>query len=255
MPEFMVVLRGGDPELKSYSPSEVQGIMERYYRWVDQLKRDNRYRGGSPIKDGSKLLNGHREFVVIQDGPYAEHNEALTGLRHPSRGLRRSGGSSQGLPGPVSRRIGRSARAGQQHIRKRVAQILGVETDLFRRQAGELTASFARLFGAHHLDLAERVVQETLLGAFRRWPHDGVPEDPRRWLREQARARAQRILQKEGTVRSRILLLLQEFLPGDGISGDAFLSELDSSLIDDEIELLLLCCHPLSLPPAARPWC
>jgi RNA polymerase sigma-70 factor (ECF subfamily) len=132
-----------------------------------------------------------------------------------------------------------------------VAQILGVETDLFRRQAGELTASFARLFGAHHLDLAERVVQETLLGAFRRWPHDGVPDDPRRWLREHARARAQRILQREGTVRSRILLLLQEFLPGDSISGDAFLSELDSSLIDDEIKLLLLSCHPL-IPSTSR---
>jgi hypothetical protein len=79
MAEFMVVLRGGDPELKRSSSTEVQDIMERYYRWVEDLRRKGRYRGGSPLKEGSKVLSGHREFVVIRDGSYAEREEALTG--------------------------------------------------------------------------------------------------------------------------------------------------------------------------------
>jgi hypothetical protein len=79
MAEFMVVLRGGDPELKKLSRDEARKIMERYYSWVERLKVENRYRGGSPLKEGSKLLSGRRDFVVIMDGPYQEHSEALTG--------------------------------------------------------------------------------------------------------------------------------------------------------------------------------
>jgi hypothetical protein len=79
MSEFMVVLRGNDPELKKYNRDEARKIMERYYAWVEKLKTENRYRGGSPIKEGTKLLSGRKDFVVIMDGPYAEHGEALTG--------------------------------------------------------------------------------------------------------------------------------------------------------------------------------
>ena len=79
MPEFMVVLRGTDPELKQYSPTEASQIMERYYDWVDKLKQDKRYLGGSPFRSGSKLLSGHKDFIVIMDGPYAKSKDALTG--------------------------------------------------------------------------------------------------------------------------------------------------------------------------------
>ena len=79
MAEFMVVLRGGDPELKQYSSTDVQQIMEKYYQWVEDLRRAGRYKGGSPLKEGSKVLSGHRDFVVIQDARYAAHQQALSG--------------------------------------------------------------------------------------------------------------------------------------------------------------------------------
>lgn len=79
MSEFMVVMRGGDPAMKKQSPNEVQQAISRYNQWVDDLRQTNRYRGGSPLKDGSKLLSAHKNFVVIQDGPYAKREEALTG--------------------------------------------------------------------------------------------------------------------------------------------------------------------------------
>jgi len=80
MAEFMVVLRGGDPELKKYSSTEVQQIMEKYYTWVENLRRTGRYRGGSPLKEGSKVLSGHKgDLVVIQDARYAASAQALSG--------------------------------------------------------------------------------------------------------------------------------------------------------------------------------
>lgn len=79
MPEFMVVLRGKDPELKRMGRDEAARIMENYYSWVDRLKQDRRYLGGSPFREGSKLLSAKKEFVVIMDGPYAKNGEALSG--------------------------------------------------------------------------------------------------------------------------------------------------------------------------------
>lgn len=79
MAEFMVVLRGNDPELKTYTRDEARKIMERYYNWVERLKQENRYRGGSPLKEGSKLLSGRKDLVMIMDTPYARLKEALTG--------------------------------------------------------------------------------------------------------------------------------------------------------------------------------
>ena len=58
---------------------------------------------------------------------------------------------------------------------------------LFRREAGRMVASLTRLFGSKHLELAEDVVQETLLKAMREWPFRGVPDQPAAWLHRVAR--------------------------------------------------------------------
>ncbi len=62
------------------------------------------------------------------------------------------------------------------------SNIPGLVAHLFRRQAGQLTATITRLLGSSNLDLAEDVVQETLLRALKTWPHHGVPENPAGWL-------------------------------------------------------------------------
>ncbi len=53
---------------------------------------------------------------------------------------------------------------------------------LFRRQAGRMLATLCRIFGLENLDLAEEVVQETMLKALRLWPFHGIPDDPAAWL-------------------------------------------------------------------------
>jgi len=79
MPEFMVVLRGEDPERKTTPPPEAEAIMEKFYLWVEKLKKDRRYVGGAPFRGGSKLLSGHRDWVMITDPPYGKSRETLTG--------------------------------------------------------------------------------------------------------------------------------------------------------------------------------
>ena len=69
-----------------------------------------------------------------------------------------------------------------------------------------MVAALTRLFGARHVDLAEDIVQETLLKAMQEWPFRGVPDQPAAWLHRVARNLAIDRLRRE----ARGLELLKE---------------------------------------------
>ena len=62
--------------------------------------------------------------------------------------------------------------------------------DLFRREAGKISAWLARLLGPSRLDLIEDAVQDAFGTALARWPLDGVPDRPAAWLAVVARNKA-----------------------------------------------------------------
>ena len=76
------------------------------------------------------------------------------------------------------------------------AEIQGALATLFRRQAGRLISALTRLLGMHRLDLAEDIVQESLLAALQAW-RLGLPREPEAWLFAVARNRARDILRRE----------------------------------------------------------
>jgi predicted RNA polymerase sigma factor len=51
---------------------------------------------------------------------------------------------------------------------------------LLRELAPQVLGVVARRF--RDFSLAEDAVQEALLAAFRQWPEEGIPENPRGWL-------------------------------------------------------------------------
>ena len=61
---------------------------------------------------------------------------------------------------------------------------------LFRREAGKMVSHLTKLFGLNNLNLAEDVVQDTLLRAMETWKTRGLPENPPAWLMRAARNRA-----------------------------------------------------------------
>jgi RNA polymerase sigma factor (sigma-70 family) len=78
-------------------------------------------------------------------------------------------------------------------------------------------------------DTCEDAVQEALLAAITQWPVEGVPDNPRGWLITVASRRRIEMLRSDTARRRR------ETLPPDpapDVRGD------------DELALLLLCCHP-----------
>jgi RNA polymerase sigma-70 factor (ECF subfamily) len=120
---------------------------------------------------------------------------------------------------------------------------------LFRSRAGQMVAYLTRLLGPKHLDLAEEVTQEALLKALQHWPYSGIPQNPAGWLFRVARNAAL------DTVRHRTLageksteLAAEHFRNADASSAD---DELEEQLRDDELRMVLMCCHP-TLPQDAR---
>ena len=123
-----------------------------------------------------------------------------------------------------------SAGALEQAYRDERAAVLGTIT---RRLGGDLT-------------LAEDVVQDAFVAAAVEWDRRGVPDRPGAWLTTTAWRKALDRLRHDRVAAARAPDLVQ----------DMGHDELDfdferSSLEDDQLRMLFMCCHP-ALPPDAR---
>jgi RNA polymerase sigma-70 factor (ECF subfamily) len=114
---------------------------------------------------------------------------------------------------------------------------------LFRRRAGQLTATLTRVLGIEHLDLVEDVVQDAFVQAMRRWPGSGVPDNPGAWILRVAKNRAIDILRRQGRWREKRDELERSILPEDIRPGGppVFFSD---AIEDDELRLIFATCHP-----------
>lgn len=110
--------------------------------------------------------------------------------------------------------------------------------EIFQHQWPRLVSVLMRDFG--DLDLVEESAQEAFLEAAARWESDGMPRSPEAWLITTARRKAiDRIRRDERyTERLRSIADSMARLPEHD---DA---EPGSDLVDEQLRLLLVCCHP-----------
>ena len=101
---------------------------------------------------------------------------------------------------------------------------------VFREEAGRLTAALVRTLG--DFDLAEEVVQDSLVAALERWPEQGIPDKPGAWLMTTARRRAIDILRRDKRYREKLELLEHANLHPEPPEAD------------DRLRLIFTCCHP-----------
>ncbi len=114
---------------------------------------------------------------------------------------------------------------------------------LFRHQSAKIVSMLTRIFGLAHLDLAEDVVQETLLKALRQWPFHGVPQNPGGWILQTAKNLAIDTLRREASFRDKAEAIAYQ-IEQDMCSPDEYdKNELQS----DQLAMMFTCCHP-SLP-------
>jgi RNA polymerase sigma-70 factor (ECF subfamily) len=103
---------------------------------------------------------------------------------------------------------------------------------LFRRQAGRMVSTLLAILGSRHLQLAEDVVQESLLRALQLWPFQGIPEHPQAWLIQVARNMAVDKLRRENLYHTKIAEIQRRMTSNDG------------TMPDEQLALMFLCCQP-----------
>jgi len=108
-----------------------------------------------------------------------------------------------------------------------------VIADVFRDEAGWLTATLVRLLG--DFDLAEDLVQDALVAALEHWPTEGIPRRPGAWLLTTARRKAVDRWRRAARYGAQVPLLDATPLP------PTVQEEVEA---DDRLRLLFICCHP-----------
>jgi RNA polymerase sigma-70 factor (ECF subfamily) len=100
-----------------------------------------------------------------------------------------------------------------------------------------LVAALTRRFGVDRLPSIENAIQDAYVRALERWPTDGAPDDPERWLVRVAHNALVDALRKEAP--------LTALEPHHDRSVEA--PTFDT---DDELRLVFLCCEPMLMPAA-----
>jgi RNA polymerase sigma-70 factor, ECF subfamily len=120
---------------------------------------------------------------------------------------------------------------------------------IWRIEGARVIAAVARLVG--ELGLAEDFAQDALLEALRRWPADGVPDNPGAWLVSVARRRAIDHLRAARRHAERTDMIGRELADQRESSLPDPDAAVEDAFGDDLLRLIFTCCHPV-LPPAAR---
>src|SRR5215813_5193773 len=121
----------------------------------------------------------------------------------------------------------------------------------FRHESGKLVSLLTRMFGLHHLDLVEDVVQSAMLQALETWTLQGVPRDPAGWMYRVARNNALDLVRRRN-VAARLAAEVGRDQAGSRDRPHAFDHlVLDREMPDSQLRMMFACCHP-ALPAESQ---
>jgi RNA polymerase sigma-70 factor (ECF subfamily) len=121
---------------------------------------------------------------------------------------------------------------------------------LFRHEAGKLVSILTGIFGIERLQLAEDVVQESLVRALQTWPYYGVPKNPAAWLTQTAKNLALDLIRREKLFQDKQpqIIAFIEHWSADSDASD--LVSFDNEIKDERLRMMFACCHPVIAPEA-----
>jgi RNA polymerase sigma factor (sigma-70 family) len=125
---------------------------------------------------------------------------------------------------------------------KQVSQIVD---HLFRHEAGKMIAVLTKFFGLQQVELAEDMVQETLLTAFETWKLKGIPDNPQAWLYQVAKNKILTYLKREQNFHKNIAHNLIYSIENEALIHtklDEFF--LENEIKDAQLRMMFACCHP-----------
>ncbi len=113
---------------------------------------------------------------------------------------------------------------------------------LFRHEAGKMAAVLTRMLGTENFNVAEDLVQDTLVKAMETWPFYGIPNNPSAWLYRVAKNRAIDFIRNRQTKNR----YEKEYLVNVGPDFEEAFEE--DEIKDSVLRMMFACCHPSILP-------
>src|SRR5205809_2325357 len=111
---------------------------------------------------------------------------------------------------------------------------------LFRHEAGKLISVLTGIFGINRLQLAEDVVQESLVRALRTWPYAGIPKNPAAWLTQTAKNLALDLIRRENLFHDKeaeIIAFMEAWANESASESPRF----DNEIRDGRLRLMFAC--------------
>ncbi|HYM21021.1 MAG TPA: sigma-70 family RNA polymerase sigma factor [Candidatus Kapabacteria bacterium] len=116
--------------------------------------------------------------------------------------------------------------------------------NLSRHETGRIVSVLTRIFGSRNLEMAEDVVQDSLIEALGQWKEKGVPDNPTAWLYRVARNKALNVLNRE-KYKNEYVTEVSHYLQSEWTAEPA-LNHLfsEEEIQDDQLRMIFTCCHP-----------
>lgn len=115
---------------------------------------------------------------------------------------------------------------------------------LFRHESGKMIAVLSRLLGLQNLEVAQDIVQDTLLQAMSTWSYGTIPDNPHGWLYRVAKNKAIDFLRRKKKFREispQYAYLLQSEWTLSPTVNHFFL---ENEIQDSQLRMMFACCHP-----------
>ena len=119
-------------------------------------------------------------------------------------------------------------------------QVQQLVAHLFRHEAGRIVSVLTRIFGLNQIELAEDIVQDTLMEALHVWSTKDIPTNPPAWLMQVAKRKTINHLKRQRVDQQYRISIL---------TSGPDLEQLDEIFLDHEIKdsqlrMIFTCCHP-----------
>ncbi len=115
---------------------------------------------------------------------------------------------------------------------------------LFRHESGKMLAVLVKLFGFRQVEIAEDIVQDTLLAAFESWKLGGIPDQPRAWLYRTAKNKAIDFLRRERNFKDNVAPAYLQRELRDEVPKQKWLDHFfgDQEIEDAQLRMMFACC-------------
>lgn len=112
---------------------------------------------------------------------------------------------------------------------------------IFKTEYSNLVAVLCQYYGLNDIQTAEDVVSDTFLTAMKSWSHNGVPDQPKAWLRKVASNKVKDLFKRNQLFREKVMPTFLVNEAGHQESGEVLS---DAIISDSQLNMIFRVCHP-----------